>query len=158
MASLVPVSVDTSPLTPTTVLAANAKLKRFRFIEPYDLSLLKVVRCINAQIPESGKAESLYDEVQKLFLHEVPDAVFLHSQKPSAKTLVDRFKRLVARRRENVKRSSAGSGIIEVHGEKEVLLDDLIGEIDEKRNRQEQRRKCRVPTRKCWCRLVSLFA
>ena len=90
------------------------------------------MRCINAHIPEWGKAESLYDEVLKLFLRQIPDAVFLHSQKLCIKTLVDRFNRLVARRRENVKRSSSASGIIEVHGEKEVLLDDFISEIDEK--------------------------
>lgn len=132
MASLIPVTGDTSPPPPTTVPAANSKLKRFRFIEPYDLSLLKAVRCINAHITEWEKAESLYEEVLKLFLRDNPDEVFLHSQNPSAKTLVDRFKCFVARRRANVKRSSAASGIIEVHGEKEVLLDDLVSEIDEK--------------------------
>ena len=79
MASLVPVTDETSPPPQTTVPAANGKLKRFRFIEAYDLSLLKAVRCINAHILEWGKAELFYDEFLNLFLSEIPDAVFLHS-------------------------------------------------------------------------------
>ena len=110
----------------------NAKLKRFRFIESYDLTLLKAVRCVSAHISEWGKAEALYEEEFKLLQQDIPRAVFVHSQKPSGKTLSDRFKRLIARRREEVKKTMAASDISERHGEKEFLLDNLIIEMHEK--------------------------
>ncbi|CDF35739.1 unnamed protein product [Chondrus crispus] len=47
------------------------------------------------------------------------------------KSVRDRFKKLIADRRRKNKNNLNASGIIEVRGEKEVLLDDLLLEIDE---------------------------
>ncbi|KAI0561782.1 apoptotic chromatin condensation inducer in the nucleus isoform X1 [Gracilaria domingensis] len=52
--------------------------------------------------------------------------------KPSRKTLIDRYKRLLCARREQNKINEKASGIAEIYGERENLLDDLILEIDEK--------------------------
>ena len=82
--------------------------------------------------PLGAKTEALYEEVRQLFLKAVPTTLFEHSQRPSGKTLADRFKGLIGKRREDVNRTSSASGIIEEHGEQEQLLDDLILEIDEK--------------------------
>ena len=90
------------------------------------------MRGADAHIPDRGMAETLYQEVLKTFMKQIPTAVFNHLHKPSGKTLWDRFKRLVSHRRASVKRTAAASGIIERHGEKEQLLDDLIMEVDEK--------------------------
>ena len=112
--------------------AIGKKLKRFRFLETYDVFLLRAVRVSDAHIPEHGQTDALYGKVLTAFMEQVPAVVFTNMHRPSKKTLSDRFKRLVQQRRQAVKVNLAASGIIEPHGDKEVLLDDLILEIDEK--------------------------
>ena len=118
-------------------------LKRFRFSGNCDLFLLRAVRANDAHIPARGKVNSLYVKVLNLFLKLSSAEILESTHKPYTKTLIDRFKRLVQQRRNDVKRTAKASGIHEAHGEKEVLLDDLIAEIYErdemKRAEQEQR-------------------
>ena len=133
-----PKPTEPAPTAPTTTnhhpaTQPPSKLKRFRFTVKYDLNLLKCIRAVNAHLPTWGKTDALYEEVRQLFLKAVPTALFEHSQRPSGKTLADRFKRLIRKRREDVKRTSSASGIIKEHVEQEQLLDDLVLEIDEKK-------------------------
>ena len=108
----------------------SQKTKRFRFTDAYDLYLLRAVRSVDAHIPEWGKTEALYEEVKKIFLKAISTAALALSQEPSNET--DRFKRLIIRRREDIKRTSRALGVVESHGEKEVLFENLIAEIDER--------------------------
>ena len=121
-----------APTTSDNAAAAttNTKLKRFRFTPTYDLHLVKSVRSVNAHIAKWGRSEGLYEEVREIFLKAIPSALIEHNQRPSSKTLADRFKRLVTKRRDDVKVTTAASGIVEVHGKQEQLLDDLIDEMD----------------------------
>ncbi|CAN8072456.1 unnamed protein product [Agarophyton chilense] len=110
---------------------AQAKLKRFRFTETYDTFLLRAVRSVDAHLPDRVNTERLYKQVLKTFMQQVPGVVFQHLHAPSCKTLSDLFKRLIAQRRDYVKRTSTASGFVEQHGDKEGLMGDLILEIDE---------------------------
>ena len=127
-------SVDQAIAVDAPNAAVSQKTKRFRFTDAYDLHLLKAVRSVDAHIPEWGKTEALYEEVKKNLLKAISSAALALSQEPSSKTFADRFKRLIIRRWEDVKRQTykPASGIVEWPGEKEVLLDDLIAEIDER--------------------------
>ena len=78
-----------------------------------------------------GQNAKLFEEVLDFFLQALPCTLFQCVQKPNAKTITDRFNRLVAQRREKVKETAAASGVSEAYGEKEQLLDDIILEIDE---------------------------
>ena len=120
------------PVEPLPFDNTYPKRKRFRFSETYDLLLLRAVCGADAHIPDRGMAETLYQDVLKTFMKQIPTAVFNHLHKSSGKTLWDRFKRIVSHRRASVKRTAAASGIIERHGGKEQLPDDLIMEVDEK--------------------------
>lgn len=120
---------NTVTSAPTTAVPRG---RRFRFIESYDFFLLRAVCSVDVHLAGRGQSEGLYQKVHERFMDMVPAVVFRHMRKPSCKTLVDRFKRLVGQRREVVKRTARESGIIERYGEKEVLMDDLIQEMDEK--------------------------
>ncbi|KAI0556720.1 rab11 family-interacting protein 1-like isoform X1 [Gracilaria domingensis] len=117
---------------------AKTKLKRFRFSDTYDLFLLRSVRDADAHVPQWGETESLFDKVISTFMTLVPHRAFTCMHKPSKKTLIDRFKRLVCARREQNKVNERASGIAEEYGEKENLLDDLILEIDERTEQTRQ--------------------
>jgi len=81
-------------------------------------------------IPERGRIDELFKKVLNAFLIKIPSHVFEYTHVPSAKTLADRFKREVEKRRKAVEKAKKASGIAEAHGEIEILLDDLIAEID----------------------------
>ena len=70
--------------------------------------------------------------MREIFLKAVPSSLFEHNQRPSSKTLANRFKRLVTKKIDDVKVIAAASGIVEVHGEQKQLLDDLIHEKEER--------------------------
>ena len=106
------------------------KLRRFNFTAQYDLDLLKAIRGTDAHIFQRGKTEALYHEVLTSFLSLIPPAVFDSTKKPSPKTLKDRFKLFCVQHRSNDSKNRNASGIAEDHGEKEILLDDLIQEMD----------------------------
>ena len=79
--------------------------------------------------------------MREIFLKAVPSALFEHNQRPSSKILADRFNVLLTERRDDVKVTAAASGIVEVHGEQDQLLDDLRHEIDERREAVRLKKK-----------------
>lgn len=106
------------------------KMKRFNY-GPHDLTLLKAVRATDAHVSGYGEKMKGYEKALDTFIKEVPSIVFCHQAKPSAKSLRDRFLKLVDHRKRAVKAAVSSSGISEVVAEKDVLLDDLIHEMSE---------------------------
>ena len=137
-----PADPSASLLTVTPSPAAT-KLKGVRFADAADILLLKSISCSSAHLAAWGKKGALFEEVHKQFLGAAPAGVLAGRDRPSQKTLEDRFKTIVSRRRKAVKENAAASGIVEVYGEKETLLDDIILEMDEKAadNREERNEK-----------------
>lgn len=92
------------------------------------------MRSCDAHIAPWGNAEAVNGEALPIFLGKVPSTLFTHSQRPSGKTISDRFKRLVARLREQVEQIKEASAITETdwEKEKEQILDEVIAEIDYK--------------------------
>lgn len=125
----------TQPTTPTPTNATSTpgrrKLKRFTYIPSYDDALLKCVRQLDAHKAEYGQKEKAFETVQEKFLTAIPANVFEAYERPSVKSLRDRFIRLVERRRDTVRASEMESGNKEVLTDVDVLLDDLILEMDE---------------------------
>lgn len=67
-----------------------------------------------------------------MFIPQIHRIVFTDFHSPSAQTLQDWFKSIVTRRRVAVTRNAAASGIIGTLGERDMLLNDLIWESDER--------------------------
>ena len=78
-----------------------------------------------------GKLQEKYEAALALFLSSSPEGCFDTIQGPSYKTLSDRFKKVIADHGLAVRSNAAASGIIEIRGEREVLLDDIVLEMDE---------------------------
>ena len=73
----------------------------------------------------------LFEEAHSAFLSTAPSDMLGPKEPPSQKSLEDRFKVLIGKRRLDNKKSIASSGQVEVYAERETLLSDLILEIDE---------------------------
>ena len=82
-----------------------------------------------------GKSEALFEKVAEVFLLSGQFKASLSNPavRPTWKSLKDRFKKLVADRRAENYSNRLASGISEVHGERETLLDEIIQQIDDKK-------------------------
>ena len=107
------------------------KKKRIHFTTGWDKLLQKVVTAVDGHRLQFGKLQATFEEALALFLGSAPADCFNWIQKPSWKTLSDRFKKMEADHRAAVKHNAAASGIAEVRGEREVPLDDIVLEMDE---------------------------
>lgn len=107
------------------------KKRRMRFSSTFDILLLKAVTAVDAHLAPHGESQKRFDEALGLFTASLPAAALQGMCQPSWKTLNDRFKKIVADHRIAVKRNGAASGIIEVRGERELLLDDIVLAVDE---------------------------
>lgn len=116
---------------PSTDVATALKKRRIKFNANMDLLLLKSVTMADAHVAPHGEAQTRFTNAVELFLSSLPSQTFNNIQKPSWKTLNDRFKRIVQDHRDAVKRNVSASGISEVRGEREELLDDVVASIDE---------------------------
>ena len=72
-----------------------------------------------------------FEAALALFLSSSLEGCFHTIQEPSYKTLSDRFKKVIADHRLAVRSKVAVSGITKIQGEREVLLDDIVLEMDE---------------------------
>ena len=115
---------------------ASIRTKRFRFSNAADIVLLKAVACANAYVSPWGRNGALFDEAYANFLQTASSALVCGKETPSQKSIEDRFKMIIARFRLDVKRNVASSGIMELYGELETLLDDLLLKIDEHGERE----------------------
>ena len=80
---------------------------------------------------------SKYQEAAKLSTATAPSRCLEVISEPTWKSLHDRFKKVVADRRNKNLKNQAVSGIVEERGEREMLLDDLILAIDEQEEGKE---------------------
>ena len=117
--------------SPSPVATATARSKRYRFTDAADIVLLKAVSGCNAHKAPWGRKGTLFEEAYATFLRIASPVVLDNKGPPTQKGLEDRFRMITTRRRAEVKRTAVASGIVEVYGEREVLLDDLILEMDE---------------------------
>jgi hypothetical protein len=102
--------------------------RRFRFNEELDVALLRACVQRDAHTARYGQTQRAFQDVLRTLesanLLGVGDEGW---QRPSWKTLRDRFKHLIS----DHKAARVRSGIEEAHSEKELLLDDIISMISE---------------------------
>lgn len=113
------------------VTETRRKLKRFNYIVAYDELLCKCVREHDAHKAGHGKKIEAFEAVRCSFINNISPRVFLSHEKPSAKSVRDRYIRLEERRRDEVRENAAMSGNLETTTDLDLLLDDLILEKDE---------------------------
>lgn len=111
-----------------------------RFSTSWDVLLLKAVCGVDAHVPPYGQTQARFEEALAIFIGSVPEEGLLNVFPPTWKTLNDRFKKVVADHRVAVTQNAVASGIIEVRGEREVLLDDIILEMDEAEEKRRSER------------------
>lgn len=102
---------------------------------------LKAVIAHNWNLARHGEAQTLISESEKSFLLALASNIKDRVHKPTWKTLNDLFKKLVSDHRDASKRNSAASGIIEIRGERELLLEDIslaVGEAVEQRRAERE--------------------
>ena len=102
-----------------------------RFSISLDVILLKSVLSVDAHLSAHGETKANFEEVLKLFEAGAPNGMFNRVSSPTWKSVNDRYKKLISDHRTAVKRNINASGIIEVRGEREVLLDDIVLAVDE---------------------------
>ncbi len=127
-------------LPDTALQACNLRLSTRRQIWPQATNLRGVrnmLHLLTLRI-SSLKGRSLhrkkgemFDSVKEVFVQSLPSSVFDTNEKPSLKSVRDRFARLEEKRRDFAKRHALQSGNMESVTETDQLLDDLILEKDE---------------------------
>ena len=105
--------------------------RRIRFSKSFDILLLKSVITVDAHLARHGETQTRFLAALTHFTAGIPARVLDTFVSISWKTINDRFKKVVADHREAVKINTTASGIIEVRGEREELLDDIILAMDE---------------------------
>ena len=93
--------------------------------------LLKAFAIAKAHVAPWKRKGLLFEEAHSTFHSTAPSSILGPKEPPSQKSLEDRFKVLIGKRRSDNKKSIASSGQVEVYAERETLLDGLILEIEE---------------------------
>lgn len=107
------------------------KRRRIRFNTSLDILLLQSVMLAGAHIAKHGAMQKSFEDACLQFMKNAPRYLITEATKPSWKTVNDRFKKLVSERRAENNHNMTLSGITEVVGEREQLLDDIIHRMDE---------------------------
>lgn len=122
--------------TPPNFASLSPK-RRYRFDSKADLVLLKCVVSCGAHTAKWGRQDTLFDNVFEKFYETMQSEDFSGLLRPPKKTMMDRYKRLLQKRRSTNATNSAMSGIAEEVTETGQLVDDIIFEVDET---EEERR------------------
>lgn len=93
--------------------------------------MLKAITAVGAHVAPHGECQNRFEEALAILKSSLPLTALNNVSVPSWKTLNDRYKNIVSDHREAVKNNATASGIIEVRGEREMLLDDVVLAIDE---------------------------
>lgn len=111
--------------------------------------LLKAVCGVDGHVPPHGETQARFEKALPIFVASLPAGALAHIIPPTWKTLNDRFKKVVADHRLAASRNAVASGILEVRGEREVLLDDVVLEIDdvEEKRRAERNERTELDAR-----------
>ena len=83
-----------------------------------------------------------------MFMSTVPAALLIDREPPTQKGVEDRFQMIISKRLAEVKMTAAASGILEVYGEKEILQEDIILEIDEHSEQEHEENGRRLEKKK----------
>ncbi|PXF39883.1 hypothetical protein BWQ96_10406 [Gracilariopsis chorda] len=102
-----------------------------RFSSASDLLLLKPVTALDAHVAPHGRIQFRFEEAMDIFISSAPARAFNTVFTMTWKTLIDQFKKILCEHRAATNKNAVSSGIIEVQGERETLLDDVILEVDE---------------------------
>ena len=118
----------------------DGKLKKFTFSKETKYVLLQAVRMHNAHRAPHGKKDEYYSKVLNTVVSNLPATTWASMQKPTMKTMRDKFRAMMADRKETNKRYANSSGIDEVIGPADQLLDDFLLEVQEsEESRQKER-------------------
>ena len=131
------------PLPSVSTPTPQNGTRRFRFTGQLDLGLSKSVMTVGAHSAPWGKTQCFFE---KKFEALVVSAEFRATEGlglPTWKTLSDRFRKLTADRKIENSHTAGASGIVEVYGERQQLLDDILLEIKEigEEDRAEKEKK-----------------
>ena len=85
---------------------------------------------VDAHLAPHGASQKRFEEALGRFTASIPNAALQRMCQQSWKTLNDRFKKIISDHRIAVKRNAVASGIIEIQGEREPLLDDTVLIVD----------------------------
>ena len=106
--------------------------------------LLKAVISVDAHLAPHGATQRRYEEALALFVSSSSSGGLQNVCAPTWKTLNDRFKKVVSDHRLAVRNNAVASGIIEVRGEREDLLDDIVLAMDEWEEKRRSERDART--------------
>ena len=119
----------------------SVKLKKYTFSKDARLLLLKAVREFDAHLPGYGEKGKKFSKVYERFTENLSPKLLLRQQKPSLKTLRDKFRTMLSARKQQNAKNAAASGICEIVTEEEQLLDDFLLEIREEKSEREMKKK-----------------
>lgn len=106
--------------------------RRMRFSSSLDIQLLKAVISTDAHLSDHGEAKTKFTEALHIFKEGLTASISENGHAlPSWKSLNDRFKKLNADHRIAMARNLTATSIIEVRGERELLLDEIMHAVDE---------------------------
>lgn len=126
-----------SPSSRSATRRAPGRGRRYRFDKSADLTLVKCVSLEGAHIAKWGQTDAMFENVYRTFYERTADSLFEASTKPTKKTLIDRYRRLMQKRKETVARNEASTGIAEGTTEADEIIDDMLlqcKEMEESRN------------------------
>lgn len=130
---------------------AESKSKRFRFNSESDKLLVTIVVQLGAHTPDHGTTEQKFDEVSKAFcdsnLFETMKKTY-GTPEPKVNTLRKRFNSLIEKRRKENKVDIATSGQERDYSEYDLLLDNAIEDIDQKKQVEENDKLAKVKLNK----------
>ena len=118
------------PTQPSPRTPSPPKKKRIRVSHVWDVFLLKAVSAVDGHRNPYGKLQDKFESALSLYLSSSPEGCFDKIQEASHKTLSDGFKKIVADHWAAVRANAPASGITEVRGEREVLSNDIVLEMD----------------------------
>lgn len=128
----------TQDTTITSVDWNETRLKKFIFDKDAKHTLLQAVRQHNAHRAAHGKKDETFENVKETFIENLPECIWRRYQKPSMKTVRDKLRSMMVARRKTNKRIAIMSGVEEINGPVEELLDEFITEVDQC---EEERRR-----------------
>lgn len=124
-------------------VSATIKKRRLRFNTTWDIILLKAVVFGEAHLAKHGESQHRFEEVLKKFTAQLADNIWVNTTRPTWKSLNDRYKKIIADHRVARRQNESASGIVEIRGEREELLDDIVLAVDEmeegRRTEREER-------------------
>ncbi|CAN8068517.1 unnamed protein product [Agarophyton chilense] len=106
--------------------------------------LLKAVNISQAHIAAWRQIQAKFEDAPSLFMDATPEEAFSEMQRSSSETFADHFMRITSDKRQKMKENAASSGRLESKGEKEILVDDVLQEIDEKVEREREEKEKRT--------------